>query len=576
MLMRRLILIISIFSLNSLWAQSVRDVDTLRFGDRTAGELDSVDIAKIFPPGTTDGGRFYLRSALLQPDRLISNHFVNRELLNDHSENIRFSALPRIGFMYSFGGQGTQYFHSNYTHSFNDHLTLNLDYNRYSTNNYLRNSGLEYHNLSLKINGYWNKYMFMLRSSYSLNKSNYSGGIISDSLLETFGLEFMQVNKSDSRSRMEQFNTKLDHYINLGDSLNRYGVVINNHFSILNRKYWENDSIFGLYDSYIDSFQTYDQYNLPEIGSAAGFFFWMSKLYADLTVDATYWEYQNQGKYTDTIEYDMNSGFAVSLGSLNIRNQFNYNLIGNFNEWAERLDATYIINAKNQLEASVSLSEMAPKVQQRYYRSNNFNYHLNTIEKTNITTASLHYRSSIGDSLLSYHVGLFTTRIVDPYQWSGDQWQMISGKDLFFTGGHLRLNLIWKSLHFNNEVIYQYSENKELPEWMYSGRLYLKEKLFKAKKMELLIGAEPQFFSSFISQSFLPAMDVFYWDVNQSELPELFNLHAFAGFEIDEFRFYLRMEELGWLWNISRRQDVNNYPLAELRFRVGVVWDFFN
>ena len=70
-------------------------------------------------------------------------------------------------------------------------------------------------------------------------------------------------------------------------------------------------------------------------------------------------------------------------------------------------------------------------------------------------------------------------------------------------------------------------------------------------------------------------MDVFQWD-NTLVNPFVSNLDAFAAFQIDEFRFYLRFENLGSLWNDLYREDVISYPLVQTRFRIGVSWDFFN
>ena len=54
------------------------------------------------------------------------------------------------------------------------------------------------------------------------------------------------------------------------------------------------------------------------------------------------------------------------------------------------------------------------------------------------------------------------------------------------------------------------------------------------------------------------------------------NLHFFTGFQIDEFKFYVRYENIGYFWNQHSLPVLSNYPLAGTQFRLGLTWDFFN
>jgi len=552
------------------------ELDTLLFRDRTGGELDSVDIANSLRASTMDGARFALGPNDLMASRFYTMRTQPVYFSNYSEKRLRFSALPRIGFHYSFGAQGTQFFHANYTQSYNRHLILNLDYNRNASNNYVRNSAFEQHQLRLRLNGTWNKYAFSLLAGYGLDKTDYSGGLFSDTLIENFGLEFMPVNKSDANSRSEFVDIRLTQFVNFGDSSIRYGLKLENGLEVLNRKYWENDTIFGIYTNYTDSFATYDQYNLPRLNNAAGLFFSNSNLYVDAVVHSSYWEYQNTGLYTDTTELGIQSELTYQKNRLRIRNNMNFNLFGNFNQWTDDFSFSYALNSSSSFQSKFSVGQLSPLIHQRHYRSNNFSYHLDEILKMGRVEGSVDYTYKLKDSLGGFFVGTSFLQLNNPYVWNDSLWSNAKYDEIRNITVDLGFKIRWKSLYMQSNLRLNISDNNFLPLFTYSGRLYIKKPVFEAQKMKILFGAEPQFFSSIQQQTFLPAMDAFYWNSDPLLLPSLFNLHVFGGFEIDEFRFYLRMEELGWLWNDRKRQDVTAYPLAGMRFRVGVTWDFFN
>ena len=45
---------------------------------------------------------------------------------------LKFSAIPHLGFAYSFGGQGAQFVRLDYSQAFSDHFLFNLKYSRNS------------------------------------------------------------------------------------------------------------------------------------------------------------------------------------------------------------------------------------------------------------------------------------------------------------------------------------------------------------------------------------------------------------------------------------------------------------
>ena len=54
------------------------------------------------------------------------------------------------------------------------------------------------------------------------------------------------------------------------------------------------------------------------------------------------------------------------------------------------------------------------------------------------------------------------------------------------------------------------------------------------------------------------------------------NLSAFLGFSIGEFRFFTRMENIGYFWNDKSNEVLVGFPIQKNFIRLGLTWDFFN
>lgn len=574
----RILFFIVVFLLSGLvTAQLELEKDTLKFEDRTGGSLDSMDISLALPATTMDGNFFVLNRSYLNISKLSGDVTETRYFIGKYRKNMKFSSLPRIGFHYSFGSRGTQFFNANYTQAFNDHFLINMEYSRSSSNGYLRNSDFSKHDLFVAFAGNWEHYNFQLTGNYFINNTTYSGGLISDTLLDVFDPQFLPVWKSAANGKSTTGNIEFLHRINLGDSSFRYGLKLDHIFNISNRKFYESDTIYGLYPSYVDSFYTYDQFNFPSISNAAGIFISNDRLYADLDYGVKYWEFQNSGLYTDTIENNMSSEFLLKLNRIKLSNHLVYNISGNYNGIQDDLNVAWKINKKSNFGFSAEYSSQAPIQVQRYYRSNNYNYHLQTIDRQDKLILSGKYtNSSLVDSLLRGGIEVNYISIKNPYVWNDSVWSNTVYNKLSFTNVHLDLSLKWKALNIQNLFDYNVVADQFIPEFIYEGRLFIQQPVFKAKKMKLQYGVGFNYYSSFRQRNFLPVINVFSWDSTSVLLPGISNLNVYGGFQIDEFRFYFRVEQLGVLWNDLKRMDVQNYPLARTRIRIGIVWDFFN
>ena len=55
-----------------------------------------------------------------------------------------------------------------------------------------------------------------------------------------------------------------------------------------------------------------------------------------------------------------------------------------------------------------------------------------------------------------------------------------------------------------------------------------------------------------------------------------FNLGAYASIDIETFRFFIKVNNLGYLWNDLEWNYVEGLYLPELTVRIGITWDFWN
>jgi hypothetical protein len=117
---------------------------------------------------------------------------------------------------------------------------------------------------------------------------------------------------------------------------------------------------------------------------------------------------------------------------------------------------------------------------------------------------------------------------------------------------------------------------KITPTHQFQTRLFLKGYIFKARKMLAYIGVDFALLSSFQRIGYSSNTGAFQLDEISTNNNGYTNLHFFAGFQIEEFKFFLRMENIAYFWNDKNSEIVKKYPLQSNLIRVGITWDFFN
>lgn len=136
----------------------------------------------------------------------------------------------------------------------------------------------------------------------------------------------------------------------------------------------------------------------------------------------------------------------------------------------------------------------------------------------------------------------------------------------------------WNWLHQDNKLSYQIalsgSEYLPLPDFVSRHSLYFHFPLFKGA-LQVLLGTEASYFSSFDSPSYSAMTGQFYL-AQEYPIGNYVMVDAFAQFKVSKAIIYLKMQNLTQGFSPYNYWAAPHYPLNDRVFRVGLNWRFFN
>ena len=561
-------------------AQLQSQFDTLTYNARMNGSIDSIDISTADYGTTFDGGVSLISANGLSTDFLFENYTSPTFQPKTSWQRMQFSALPHLGFSYSFGGQGAQFLKAEYQQAFSDSLNLNLKYNRRSGVGSVRNSIFTRNNIQGQLQKLGEFYSFKLKGNYFSANTNHSNGLLEiDSKIESLGLEFITVRKANASSINKIGNVELENFFDVlkGNNKTALGLYTRHAYSINNRVYVEDsDTLNQLYPALnIDTLSTRDQFNIASVSNGAGLFFFTKKLYGDIALNHRYYDYQNLGTHNYINEYNVTSQVSVNFKTVEVVNDLHVNLSGAFNEFSEKLK----INAdfgKLNFQSMLSLENRASFITQRNFFGNAAMYSNASSELQRFNRAKVKLSYEFTESI---DVALFgdynqiSSRYA--YDFSQGQWDY-NNVPVAFSRIGVSSKLNFGILNIHPRIIYSNDATSYLPEFQGSARVFLKGRLFKAKKLEAVVGFDFNYLSSYKLKLYIPYMDTYDWTSVNSSSSEGFNTSAFISLGISEFRFFFRYENFSYLWSDKESSVIQNYTIPEARMRIGITWDFFN
>lgn len=554
-------------------------LDSITLAFKTGGEVDSLDLSFTNHVSTIAGGPFSHNESILASDLFVRHPGGINFATPIIKSKLIYSGLPHLGFGYSFGSLGTQFIKAVYHHALTKKLLLNIDYTASKGNGYLRNSKYDRHNVDLALLRNAKKYSFLAHLKFSPQKINQNGGVnsASDTIIENFGLSFAEVNKNIAFTTLREFNGGLQNRFRLyGDSLWSIHIFANEEVGIRNRRYTEESSdlfsIYGVTNYDVDS--TADQSQLSYFKNEDGLEFRMNKIQAQFGVTNKYWQYGNLNHPLDTVEVGLmgkmnfiqSSNFSIGLDG-------DYNLVGAKNEFDFNGKIKYSIrDIKAQL--TFAFRDKLPLVYQRSYYSNHFFLQIPELEKQKTTDVNLSIAYSFG-LFLDVKAFAQSLNLTNHYFLLDGTWNNDSLPQFNIVNAGLSAGIHIGPVHI-------YSNSSIVRGWNYSpsfytaGRLMFKKKIFKDKKLLTFFGVDGSYCDSYLLMDYIPVLDVFTIDGSSSISLARTNLHAFFGFEAGQFRFFGRVENIGYLWNDKTIRVLEAYPLAGMNIRLGITWDFFN
>jgi hypothetical protein len=571
------VLICSCVSINAQSLHSLFYTDSIKINHRIGGQLDSIDQIVGVQSTTLPGGGWNLTENIL-PANFLSK-FNGGQRFYDFSDwnQMRFTGLPHIGFAYSFGAKGTQFAKAEYQQVFNNSFLLNVDYIKYKSNGFLRNNDFSHNNIQLQLTKKGKFYSFELKGSYESSDVALNKGLVIDTLANDFSLIYLPVRNENARVKTQRARVLLANYFDLiKDSTKAFGFFTQHELRIKKYVYQENDTLFGIYSMVnFDSLQTYDQHQWSQISNGAGIFLQSTHAFLKTGINAEYWNFQNLGRYRDTTEISLFGDFNYKKRNTLISNQLDFNIIGAKNEFSNYFEIAQRFNSLF-VNGSVRLENKLPDYYQRFAIGNNYETNLVNPQKQQRFDAMVKVNRNIGpfDLTLGYNFNVSRNNyLFIENTWRNDTLSLFS-----FHQFNLRASYRFKALMIQPSYIYTLTDKsfRLIPSHQLQTRLLLKGGIFKAKKLIAYIGVDLALVSSYQRMGFNSSTSTFDLTSISPSKNGFTNLHFFTGFQIDEFKFFVRMENIAYLWNDNNISQQTNYPIPSMQLRVGITWDFFN
>ena len=559
----------------------VTPTDTLKSNYSTSGRIDSMDFNSIYLASSFPIKSFSNRFGFPSIDLLDMNSSIYYPLKKERGL-ITFSALPHVGFSYLFGTQGTQLLGLKYQQAFIKGFLLNAQIGTDKTDGFFRNTGFSKSSYAFQLARNSKRHSFLLEARSAKELREWNGGVVSDSQAVNFSPELLPVNKNDASSLLTNSKVCLTNSFSLfSDSLHVFGLEIKQFYENIKRTYLENYSIVNNYDSiYFDSTQTSDAYTLKTFENQLGIFYKTPSLEFSTHAVLRNWNYANFDIKSDTTEFDINEQFQFKNKFIQLSNSSSLNLYGAKNTFRSFSDVHSIFSGY-KIAVNHTFIRSLPLVFQRYYSSNNVFYKLENFELQTHQKLKFAISKALGKKFFSLDYSLISFKQNYFFNTSVSKWQ----RDLAISSAIIQQAKISSELHFSIFHIYpSYTFTRMdksinfLPQHTFETRFLIKGGIFKAKKLKGMLGFDFIALSSYKSLMFNPQMGIYDFTVlSQTNMNSgMLNAGVFSGFEVDKFRFFLRWDNLAYLWANRMQTFIIGSPLPSTQIKIGLTWDFWN
>ena len=561
--------------------QIAAPTDTLKSSFSTLGNIDTMEMNSIYLASSFPIKSFSNRFGFPSIDLLDMNSSIYYPLQKERGA-VTFSALPHVGFSYLFGSQGSQLLGVNYQQAFKKGFLLNAQIGTDKTDGFFRNTAFSRSSYAFQLARNSKRHSFLLEARSAKELREWNGGVVSDSQAVNFSPELLPVNKNDASSLLTNSKVCLTNSFSLfSDSLHVFGLEIKQFYENLKRSYFENSTIVNNYDSiYFDSTQTSDAYTLKTFENQLGIFYKTPSLEFSTHAVLRNWNYANFDIKSDTTEFDINEQFQFKNKFIEISNSSSYNLYGAKNTFRSFSEFSSLFSGY-KIAVNHTFIRSLPLVFQRYYSSNNVFYKLENFELQTHQKLKFAISKALGKKFFSFDYSLISFKQNYFFNTSVSKWQ----RDLAISSAIIQQAKISSELHFSIFHIYpSYTFTRMdksinfLPQHTFETRFLIKGGIFKAKKLKGMLGFDFIALSSYKSLMFNPQMGIYDFTVlSQTNMNSgMLNAGVFSGFEVDKFRFFLRWDNLAYLWANRMQTFIIGSPMPSTQIKIGLTWDFWN
>ena len=571
---RFLIVVFSILCLTSFKAQNW-SIDTLKSSFKTRGHLDSLDVhSRSFSlPFVAFGFSEFPDENLI----LTNSQHLFVPIKNDR--RIIFTALPHIGFAYSFGQQGTQLLTANYQQAVSKNVLLNANLSQDQFNGFQRNSFNKqlYYKLLIRLS--FSKIESITKIEHHGLTANWSNGLTNDSLLSVLPQNLISVNKDNASSRnaVSTYSNDLKYNFSRSSEI-KTGTELTLSYSKFKRFYNEEGDLSSSYSLItIDSTQTSDSVYLNRLNSAFGFFLEKGKFNISTHFGAYNWKSQTMGRQLDTTEINVDFELLYSTKNYRFSSQGYFGLYGNFSSFLIDNEFSLVFKS-SRIRFFNEFGRVPPSPFIRDFRGNNLDYTLTSIslqQNLKFGIECTYTRSIFWTQFGSEYWQSSNGYFFDSTQWTAQFPGMINALKLKFTGGvntkRILSQLGYKFTSLPNEFNY-------LPKHYFNLRMAYKFGLFKQGRLKTLIGVDAYYYSSHKRLIYSPVMGAFNLSslAQQESSPGYYAIGAFANFNVNQFRFFARIDNLSYMWVSRNIELLDGYFYPSTQLKLGITWDFWN
>jgi len=289
-------------------------------------------------------------------------------------------------------------------------------------------------------------------------------------------------------------------------------------------------------------------------------------------------------------EIAIGAKYKKQIGGFMLQGGIAYNISGKLTGNIIDASASFQLNEKNKISASIHSSSRLPNFNFLLYQSDyeNYNwYNIQNFDKERLSSLQFNLESQVWGNIsakytttdnYTYFTSLandeqaednLENALIKPFQESNsvNYLKVKYVKEFKFGDWALSNTIMYQNVTQDNQVL-------NLPAFVTRNTLYFSKDVFK-KAMFLQTGITFKYFSSYNMDAYNPLLAEFYTQ-NREKLGGFPLLDFFINAKVRTARIYLKAEHFNSSFTGNSFYAAPNYPYRDFVIRFGLVWNFFS